>query len=1143
MSKINKVLYNVDQRDSTKGEVNTREDMWMARHNIGLDEVVGQATVTEGGKEYTGIAPLGTNGLVPAEFLPSYVDAVVEGYYYNGEFYSDASHTQKITPDTHTTYVDITDQDAGIGYRYTERDGEGYYFQISSQNAFGRIAVGDSSIVTADRPMDTLKVVGDHWIGVAIADIAHVDTLTITHNNYVGAGTIGSKTDTEGRNTFTIPWADYDDQGHIVGTGTRTHKILDASTSAVGVVKLTSTYGNDETMAVTQKGVQQAIAQLDYGNKLAAGKFISALSQTDGKIDYTVTNMDTTPTDNSTNPVTSGGVKAAINALDATKTYSGTNFSVTVTEADGVITGVTGTDNTANKTHDHGSISSAGKVTVAATTKKALLITDTDNFAKVGPAFGTDSGDANLFLNKQGEWTNVSAIGNYAVCYVDSTSHGLKTIYITSSTDSSHVFASGLTNSYVGNGGNYISVNAGTGLYVESGTSSSDFGKLSLKMQTDRTAVGNGSLAWSHSVGCFWFCSPQIRVHANATAYATAHSNSTGNSNTYLEFQPGFSEGLITAVQFTGASGISVSSAVDSSNTNVSKMTFKLTTASSGTLGGVCVGYNETDKNYAVKLDSSGKAFVTVPWTDNSKTLYVDSYGSNGLGTLYVTSDASKTVGGSPFASGLKSTYVSGWSNYMQINTGTGLYVEPSTSSDDFGKLSLVMADAAGQIGNGTVAWSYGSKCFWFSSPQIRVGSSAGAYITGNQTTTNNNTYLLFNPGFSEGLITGVQFIGSNGITVKSEAASGDTTMAKMTITMPNTFRITEGSYSSTPEGIQMRLVCSDTSSGASVGIYKESGAAIAWPSSSTATKLGYLAPAFASGTTGKMLVVDNGKVVWNDISARDTVIKYSGSPSLTDVEYDTMTDAIGSDNLATIMYGAGSGSTYWHLMKVDASGYTFDNISSAGSWRNMDVGSDKKVSISTKGYLAPAINPSDKGKVLVASHDGIMAFTKWETNFAVPTFGKYDLATSSGGTMYINTDILPSSYVSSYLCSYTSALSTTDTTGTSILCIPPHHRGSAHCIVSGSSQGEASQGSTSWIRFYLTDTKDPTAEPGTFGASALWHGYGMWLGSSNMDFKHASFIYRNDSDQSKYITCFIGSSSPPASFTIHKEFEMFPTE
>jgi hypothetical protein len=292
------------------------------------------------------------------------------------------------------------------------------------------------------------------------------------------------------------------------------------------------------------------------------------------------------------------------------------------------------------------------------------------------------------------------------------------------------------------------------------------------------------------------------------------------------------------------------------------------------------------------------------------------------------------------------------------------------------------------------------------------------------------------------------------------------------------------------------------------------------------------------------MLVVDNGKVVWDDISASDTVIKYSGSPSLSDDAYNTMADAIGSDNLATIMYGVGSGSSYWHLCKVDTSGYTFDYITGDGQWRNMVVGRDKTVSMSTKGYLAPVINPSDNGKVLAASHDGTYASTRWERNFAVPTFGKYDLASSSSSTMYINNDILPSSYVSSYLCGYISSMATTDTKGTSIICVPPHHRGTAHCVISGGSPGgDASQGTTSWIRFYLTDTKDPTAEPGTFGASALWHGNGMWTSSYNMDYKHASFIYRNDGDQSKYITCFIGSSSPPASFSIYKEFEMFPTE
>ena len=41
---------------------------------------------------------------------------------------------------------------------------------------------------------------------------------------------------------------------------------------------------------------------------------------------------------------------------------------------------------------------------------------------------------------------------------------------------------------------------------------------------------------------------------------------------------------------------------------------YTLPIATSSTLGGIKVGYTESDKNYAVKLDSSSKAYVSVPW-------------------------------------------------------------------------------------------------------------------------------------------------------------------------------------------------------------------------------------------------------------------------------------------------------------------------------------------------------------------------------------------------------------------------------------------------------------------------------------------------------------------------------------------------
>ena len=359
MSKINKVLYNVDQRDSSKGTVNTREEMWMARNNIGLDEVIGHATVTENNKEYKGIAPLGTNGLVPAEFLPSFVNAVVNGYYYNGKFYREAGHTTEISPDENTTYVDITVADVGVGYRWTQESG---YFQISSQNAFGALKVGNDTI-HADQPMDLLTIVGDSGITVAVADTRSQeqngsDKLTIGHSNSIVAGRIGLKvTEVQINNAFNLPWASFDAQGHITATGSSAVTIKNASTGEYGVTKLTSTPGTNDTLAMTPKGVQTAIAALDA-------------------------NVDST---------------------------GGTNVALTVTEADGVITGVSITkDDTAKAVHAHGNITSDGKVTTAAASKKAMLITNSSDQVVAGPAFGTATGDDNLFLNKNGNWSGIN---------------------------------------------------------------------------------------------------------------------------------------------------------------------------------------------------------------------------------------------------------------------------------------------------------------------------------------------------------------------------------------------------------------------------------------------------------------------------------------------------------------------------------------------------------------------------------------------------------------------------------------------------------------------------------------------------------------------------------------------------------------
>ena len=42
--------------------------------------------------------------------------------------------------------------------------------------------------------------------------------------------------------------------------------------------------------------------------------------------------------------------------------------------------------------------------------------------------------------------------------------------------------------------------------------------------------------------------------------------------------------------------------------------------ATSDKIGGVKIGYVQNDKNYPVVLDTYGKAYVVVPWTDNNTT-------------------------------------------------------------------------------------------------------------------------------------------------------------------------------------------------------------------------------------------------------------------------------------------------------------------------------------------------------------------------------------------------------------------------------------------------------------------------------------------------------------------------------------------
>lgn len=76
--------------------------------------------------------------------------------------------------------------------------------------------------------------------------------------------------------------------------------------------------------------------------------------------------------------------------------------------------------------------------------------------------------------------------------------------------------------------------------------------------------------------------------------------NTTGDGN------------AITAITISG-SVITVTKGASYNN-----YTYTLPTATNGALGGIKIGYTTNNKKYAVQLDTNGKAYVEVPWTDNN---------------------------------------------------------------------------------------------------------------------------------------------------------------------------------------------------------------------------------------------------------------------------------------------------------------------------------------------------------------------------------------------------------------------------------------------------------------------------------------------------------------------------------------------
>lgn len=80
----------------------------------------GSSSGTGAGSVVVRYATLDASGKLSADQIPSNLDDVIEGYYHNDKFYSDAAYTEEIAGETGKLYLDI---DANSQYRY---DGTAY---------------------------------------------------------------------------------------------------------------------------------------------------------------------------------------------------------------------------------------------------------------------------------------------------------------------------------------------------------------------------------------------------------------------------------------------------------------------------------------------------------------------------------------------------------------------------------------------------------------------------------------------------------------------------------------------------------------------------------------------------------------------------------------------------------------------------------------------------------------------------------------------------------------------------------------------------------------------------------------------------------------------------------------------------------
>lgn len=169
--------------------------------------------------------------------------------------------------------------------------------------------------------------------------------------------------------------------------------------------------------------------------------------------------------------------------------------------------------------------------------------------------------------------------------------------------------------------------------------------------------------------------------------------------------------------------------------------------ANTTTLGLVMIGYTENGKNYPVELDSSGKMYVNVPWTDTNTTYgVVGANGSTGLvknGSTVTNASgytACPIVGGIPYYKDTNTTYANMKAATASAAGAAGLVPAPAAGK----QASFLRGDGTWVVPTNT---TYGLASTTANGLLRQLNGSTSSFMRGDGTwaTPPNTTYAVAN--------------------------------------------------------------------------------------------------------------------------------------------------------------------------------------------------------------------------------------------------------------------------------------------------------------------------------------------------------------------------------------------------------------